>query len=452
MQDEDTALSGYRRLVDRYVDLTRWTTARKTALVTLLLVPVQLATFALMYEFMSRDTAGLDSSQIKPVFWHWTVVMSVICLAACLAARTGREGRWTAYLLVTAEIPYFSWLSHLLGTVSNPILAWYPIGVVLISLFFDQKIGAYCLVISTLALLVVGGLELAGILPYAPAVIDRTLEAQVNLYQYVGKFTALAVILVFVFSMLQLSSTARSIQGEKLADANRKLDDSNRLLERGAELISRYVPPQLAARLLGGEYDYGERPERRKLTIFFSDIEGFTPLAEEMEPEDLAALLNEYLTEMSTIVEAFGGTLTQFVGDGIMVIFGAPTPASDEENAAGAVNMALAMQKRMLDLQERWFVEGIETTFNVRMGINTGMTNVGNFGSPGRMTYCTIGTQTNLASRIQSQCEAGKVLISHSTWALVQDSVEWRSRGKLQVKGIHPPVQVYEVVDEARPT
>jgi len=107
-----------------------------------------------------------------------------------------------------------------------------------------------------------------------------------------------------------LSSTARSIQGKKLADANRKLDDSNRLLERGAELISRYVPPQLAARLLGGEYDYGERPERRKLTIFFSDIEGFTPLAEEMEPEDLAALLNEYLTEMSTIVEAFGGTLT----------------------------------------------------------------------------------------------------------------------------------------------
>jgi class 3 adenylate cyclase len=68
------------------------------------------------------------------------------------------------------------------------------------------------------------------------------------------------------------------------------------------------------------------------------------------------------------------------------------------------------------------------------------------------MTYCTIGTQTNLASRIQSQCEAGKILISHSTWALVKDSVEWRSKGKLQVKGIHHPVQVYEVVDEARST
>ena len=115
-----------------------------------------------------------------------------------------------------------------------------------------------------------------------------------------------------------------------------------------------------------------------------------------MEPEDLASLLNDYLTEMSTIVDAFGGTLTQFVGDGIMVVFGAPNRASDKENAVGAVNMALAMQKRMLELQEGWFVEGIETTFRVRMGINTGMVNVGNFGSPGRKTYCAIGTQTNL--------------------------------------------------------
>ena len=452
MLDEDKPLSGYRRLVDRYVDLSSWTTAKKTALITLLLAPAQLATAAVMYEFASRDTAGLDYSQLEPMLWPWTVAVSAICLVACLAVASRREGRWTAYLLVTVQIPFMTWLYHLLGTVSNPILAWYPLAVVLMSLFFDQKVGAYCLVYSTLALLTVGGLELAGILPYAPAVVDRTLESQVNLYQYVGKFMMVMVIFAFVFSMLQLSSTARSIQEERLAEANRKLDDSNRLLERGAELISRYVPPQLAARLLGGEHDYGERPERRKLTIFFSDIEGFTPLAEEMEPEDLTALLNEYLTEMSIIIDAFGGTLTQFVGDGIMVIFGAPNHAADNENAAGAVGMALAMQRRMVELQEKWFVEGIETTFDVRMGINTGMANVGNFGSRGRMTYCAIGTQTNLASRIQSQCEAGKVLISHSTWGLVKDSVEWLSKGKLQVKGVHHPVQVYEVVDEARPT
>ena len=107
--------------------------------------------------------------------------------------------------------------------------------------------------------------------------------------------------------------------------------------------------------------------------------------------------------------------------------------------------MALAMQKRVLELEENWFETGFETSFRVRMGLNTGMVNVGNFGSPGRMTYCAIGTQTNLASRIQSESAGGRVLISHSTWALVKHAVECRSKGKVKVKGIYNPVQVYEV-------
>jgi len=446
-ESERLKLSRYRQLVERYVNLARWTTAKKSGLVLTLLVPSQLAIYAIcVFIVTDQTTSGLNFALTHSLFVTWNTAIVMSCLIVWPVALRGKEGRRTAYLLVTVEIAGITWLYHLLGTMTNPILSWYPMAVVLASLVFDVRIGVYCLVLSTTLLIAVCGLELVGALPYAPAVVDRVIDEQVNLPQYLGKFLSVAGVFTFVVVLVQMSSTARSIQEQKLEQANQQLDESNQRLEQGSQLISRYAPPQVAKRLLAGEHDYGERPERRKLTAFFSDIEGFTPLAEEMEPEDLTALLNSYLTEMSNIVEAYGGTLTQFVGDGLMILFGAPASnVSEREHALNAVRMGLTMQERMLELQDNWFLEGIETTFRIRVGINTGMMNVGNFGSAGRMTYCSIGTQTNLAARIQAACEPGKVLISHSTWALVKDDVEWSPEGKLNVKGVHRPIQVYEV-------
>ncbi len=215
-------------------------------------------------------------------------------------------------------------------------------------------------------------------------------------------------------------------------------------LDRANRLISRYVPAQVASRILAGD-DTVERLDRRKLTVCFSDVVDFSALADRVEAEEFARVLNEYLSEMAAIADDHGGTVDKFVGDAIVVLFGAPTRLGDREQALAAVRMALAMQERMGALRARWLREGIEEPFQIRIGVNTGVASVGNFGSQGRMDYTAIGRQVNLAARLQAACEPGKVLISHSTWALVESEIPCLARGAIQVKGVHHPVRVYEV-------
>jgi class 3 adenylate cyclase len=220
-------------------------------------------------------------------------------------------------------------------------------------------------------------------------------------------------------------------------------------LRRATALIRRYVPVQLAERILAGEHAEIAPPERRKLTLFFSDVVGFTAAADQMEPEDLAALLNDYLSEMARVAEGFGATINQFVGDGIMIFFGAPEATNDRDHARRAVRMAIAMQRRMSALGEKWFTAGIQTPFRIRIGVNTGTASVGDFGSTGRITYSAIGNQTNLAARLQTACAPGRILISHTTWALVKDEIPCTERGEIRVEGLHYPVRVYDVAWES---
>jgi len=214
-------------------------------------------------------------------------------------------------------------------------------------------------------------------------------------------------------------------------------------LDRANRLISRYVPVQVASRILAGD-DTVERLDRRKITVFFSDVVGFSELADRIEAEEFARVLNEYLSEMTAIADVHGGTVDKFMGDAIVVLFGAPARGAEREHALAAVRMALAMQERMAALRERWLREGIEEPFQIRIGINTGVASVGNFGSHGRMDYTAIGRQVNLAARLQTHCEPGRVLVSHSTWALVEPEIPCQPRGAIQVKGVHHPVRVYE--------
>jgi class 3 adenylate cyclase len=218
-------------------------------------------------------------------------------------------------------------------------------------------------------------------------------------------------------------------------------------VERTNRFISRYVPSQLAEKIVRGEHPEVFRPERSKLTIFFSDIEGFTDASDRMDAEELAQLLDEYLSEMTHIAERYGATINQFVGDGIMIFFGAPHRTSDKDHALRVVRMALDMQQRLLELKNIWLMRGIERPFRARIGINTGHASVGDFGSAGRKVYSAIGIQTNLAARIQSHCEPGRILISHTTWALVKDEIPCVDKGELQLKGVHYPVRVYELAD-----
>lgn len=210
--------------------------------------------------------------------------------------------------------------------------------------------------------------------------------------------------------------------------------------------LKRYLPPQLVDSIIKGEKEVNFENERRKLTIFFSDIKDFSDTTDAMEAEELSSFLNEYLTEMTKIAHQWGGTLDKFVGDAIMIFFGAPETKTDKENALHCVKMAIEMQHTMKGLQDKWFHAGIQSPFQIRIGINTGTATVGNFGAEERLSYTAIGGQVNLAARLQDLASPGGILLSHSTWALVSDEIPCKERGKVKVKGIHQEILCYDVV------
>ncbi|MEZ5530047.1 MAG: adenylate/guanylate cyclase domain-containing protein [Porticoccaceae bacterium] len=210
--------------------------------------------------------------------------------------------------------------------------------------------------------------------------------------------------------------------------------------------LSKYLSPTLLQAIQSGK-DVKLETHRRKLTIFFSDIKGFSELAEEMEGEPLTNLLNNYLTEMSQIALKHGGTIDKFIGDAVMVFFGDPSTKGIKEDCVAAVSMAVAMKKHMKELQQRWANQGIRKPLEIRMGINTGYCAVGNFGTEDRLDYTLLGTEVNLASRLESAAQPGEILISHETYSLVKDVVLCEERGEIQVKGFQYPVQVYAAID-----
>ncbi len=242
---------------------------------------------------------------------------------------------------------------------------------------------------------------------------------------------------------------------QKVRDRTRELVDLNKNLATKveeqlgkitkADRLKRYLPPQLVESVINGEKQVDFATERKKLTIFFSDVVNFTETIDSMEAEELLGLVNEYFTEMTHIAHRWEGTIDKFIGDAIMILFGAPETTDDRDQALRCVRMAMQMQQRMKTLQEKWYNNGIEVPLKSRMGINTGMATVGNFGSPERLSYTAIGSQVNLASRLEKHCREGEILISHSTWALVKDAIECLPQDKIKVKGIHRKLIVYTV-------
>jgi len=210
--------------------------------------------------------------------------------------------------------------------------------------------------------------------------------------------------------------------------------------------LAKYLAPQVYDSIFTGQQDVKIVSKRKKLTVCFSDLVGFTEITDKMESEDLTHLLNHYLTEMSKIALQYGATIDKYVGDAIVMFFGDPATLGVKEDALACVQMAIAMQKRVGELAEEWRNIGIETPLQCRIGINTGYCTVGNFGSEDRMDYTMVGGTVNLASRLEHEATPGGVLISFETYALVKDDVRCEERGHVQIKGIAHPIAAYAVI------
>jgi len=217
--------------------------------------------------------------------------------------------------------------------------------------------------------------------------------------------------------------------------------------EQMAISLSKYLSPQIYKFIFSGERKVKVETHRKNLTVFFSDIQGFTQLTDSIEPEALSTLLNEYFNKMSEIAIKFGGTVDKFMGDAIMIFYGDPETKGAKQDALDCILMGLEMRKCMKMLREKWQSEGIYEPLKIRAGVNSGYCTVGNFGSENRLDYTIIGGTVNLASRLESAADPDELLISHQTYVLIKDVVFCEKREKITVKGIAYPIQTYRVVD-----
>jgi len=230
---------------------------------------------------------------------------------------------------------------------------------------------------------------------------------------------------------------------EHLKASLASLREKDRVITLLNQRLAKYVTTPLVRELAKEESHHILGHQRRKITVFFSDIQGFSFISDALEAEELAQLLNEYFAEMIHIVLQFGGTLDKLMGDGMMVVFGAPAPIDPPVGAIRCTQMANNMQQRLNVLNDHWRTRGYPYPIKVRMGISTGVTTVGSFGSDVWLNYTAIGVPVNIAARLQQMAEPGEILLSHSTYSLVSDQVEADMLGETQLKGLHYPPSIY---------
>ncbi len=363
--------------------------------------------------------AGLVASVIfyeqnaKPHF-YWFVVLSLIWPhIAYLISKNGRRPRALEYrnFLVDSLITG-SWVTL---SSFNP---WFSTAII---------IGQ-----NSLCLMTGGGwLYVKGFCASACGVLlmGAVMGFEVN---WESSFTVMSMSSVLVLMYINTSAIVSYRQNIELKNTHLKLKEKKEQIEEIAKKIAKYVSPQIHKSIFSGEKEVRIETSKKRLTVFFSDIVGFTAITESTPIDDLTEWLNGYLNDMTNIALRYNGTVDKFIGDAVMVFFGDPESSGEKEDARKCLQMAMEMREHARRL-------GI----GVRIGINTGDCIVGNFGSEEHMEYTIIGGAVNLAARLETSADPGKILISDTTYELVQDVVECTPRELVHMKGFGRDIMSY---------
>jgi adenylate cyclase len=222
-------------------------------------------------------------------------------------------------------------------------------------------------------------------------------------------------------------------------------------MKSGLRSFRKYLPADLVRQLLGLGVEARLGGAKEMLTIFMSDVTGFTTISEQLPPDALIHYLGEYLNGMTNALLTNQATVSQYLGDGILAFWGAPQPMQD--HAVKACQAALDCQSAVGELNRKWQAEGTGIVFNTRIGINTGEAIVGNIGSDEHMSYSVIGDNVNLASRLEAanKIYGTSILISEQTRCLVENRFITRLLDKVVVLGKHIPIPIYELLDTELP-
>jgi adenylate cyclase len=213
--------------------------------------------------------------------------------------------------------------------------------------------------------------------------------------------------------------------------------------ERLQSTLSRYVSDDVAARILTEQSDLDLQGELRDVTVLFLDVRGFSDLSRLMPPRDVVALLNTYFEVIIEVIFKHHGTVSKFIGDAIMAVWGAPFAVEDAPMRA--VRTAAEIQQRVSVLNQERRERG-QPTIDVGIGVHSGAAIAGNLGSERRMEYAVVGDEVSLAQRLEASAEAGQILLTQATFERVRERVESRERAPMQIKGRAAPIWTYEVI------
>lgn len=253
-----------------------------------------------------------------------------------------------------------------------------------------------------------------------------------------------ALLSVIVSTTLHLWRLLQIVQHyqKNLAQSQQRLTSLVTMTNR----LTRYLPPKVWQPILKNQNSVEIVSQRRKMTILFSDIVGFTDLSDTISPDHLANILNTYFDRMTQITLNYGATLDKFIGDGMLCYFGDEPHSNERENALMCVRMAIDMRREMAILRRQWQSQGFDG-LHVRIGINTGYCYVGNFGSRNRMTYTVIGKEANFAARLEAAAQKDQILISESTYNLVHQKYLCEAVGEIRLKGLQAMAKVWQVLE-----
>jgi adenylate cyclase len=276
---------------------------------------------------------------------------------------------------------------------------------------------------------------------------ERTKGIEAGADDFLGKPVNQQELLARVRSLLRVKEYYDTIQDQKaeLAEWNKKLE--SRIEEQVAKLdkmgrLKGFLSPHLAEMVMAGEAADPLKPHRSAVTVVYIDLRGFTAFSQVSEPEEIMTVLNEYHAEMGALIQEFEGTIENFVGDGIMVIFNDPVPVPNPTELA--IRMVIAMRKQMAKLKIIWQKRGYD--LDCGYGIAHGYATIGAIGFGNRWHYSTIGTVANLASRLCDEAIGPQIIINQKTLPHIEDIVETEPLGLLDIKGFSKPINSFNVI------
>ena len=287
------------------------------------------------------------------------------------------------------------------------------------------------------------GRRLESYVPYRTEHGEKQLRIVSSYLREQGTLSGVSLVISDITELTEMRDAMKAM--EKIQGLNRQLELRNRVLQ---ETFGRYLSDEVVREILDSPQGWALGGQKRTLSILMSDLRGFTALSERMEPQDLITMLNHYFGEMYEEIERYHGTLIEFLGDGMLVIFGAPTPS--ESHASDAVAAALGMQKRMAAVNA-WNAERGYEPLGMGIGINTDEVILGNIGSEKRTKYGVLGAAVNLAGRIESYTVGGQILLSPRTRAAVQSDLTIRRVLPVQPKGVDGSIELFDVVGIGAP-